>query len=337
MLKITIGLFLATFLAVAAKGAVAGTLPDGKKFYNNTKGVMPGLADPFVFQHGDTYYLYGTASGPNTGIPVYTSKDLVNWSERAGARDGFALHKDDVWGDRGFWSPEVFYADGKFYMILTVEEHLVVATSDSPLGPFTQKEKRPLTPGVKEIGQKILKENGKTYIFWSRFDNANVIFGAELADDLQSIKEDTVVRLIDAEEDWEHTENNPNANWPVAEAPLVVKHEGLYYMFYTTNHFRSPDYAVGYATATKPLGPYKKYQKNPILKPDDKLQGTGTSSIVKAPNGDFYMFYHAHHSPGKVSPRKTVMDKIEFIDQPDGLADVVKMHGPTTTEQVVPW
>src|SRR5690606_30775752 len=132
----------------------------------------------------------------------------------------------------------------------------------------------------------------KTYIYFSRFDNANVIFGAEMAPDLQSIKEDTVVRLIDAEEDWEHTKNNPDMNWPVAEAPLVVKHDGLYYMFYTTNHFRSPDYAVGYAVAEKPLGPYKKFSGNPILKPNDKLQGTGTTSLVKAPNGELYMFYH---------------------------------------------
>ncbi len=337
MLRFSIGLLLVTLLAPMAERAIAGTSPDGKKYYDNSKGVVSKLADPFVFQHDGTYYLYGTGSGSNTGIPVYTSKDLVNWSEPAGARDGFALHEDDVWGDSGFWSPEVFYANNKFYMIFTVEEHLAVATGDSPLGPFTQKEHRPLTPGVKEIGQKTLRENGKTYIFFSRFDNANVIFGAEMTADMQSIKEDTVVRLIDAEEDWEHTKNNPDMNWPVAEAPLVIKHDGLYYMFYTTNHYKSPDYAVGYAIAKEPLGPYKKYQKNPILKPNDLLQGTGTTSIVKAPNGELYMFYHAHHSPGKVGPRKTAMDKIEFVEQADGSPDVVKVYGPTTTTQVVRW
>ena len=50
------------------------------------------------------------------GIEVYRSKDMINWEGPCGAREGLALHKEDVWGDKWFWAPEVFKLGEKFYM-----------------------------------------------------------------------------------------------------------------------------------------------------------------------------------------------------------------------------
>lgn len=45
-----------------------------------------------------------------------------------------ALNKEDSYGDKWFWAPEVYYVeeDKQFYMFYSVEEHVCVATSDSP-------------------------------------------------------------------------------------------------------------------------------------------------------------------------------------------------------------
>ncbi|HEY89335.1 MAG TPA: hypothetical protein G4N98_06340 [Thermoflexia bacterium] len=50
------------------------------KTYSNPLDVW--AAAPFVLLHDSVYYLYRTYNpAPNLGIPVFTSKDLVNWEK----------------------------------------------------------------------------------------------------------------------------------------------------------------------------------------------------------------------------------------------------------------
>ena len=101
------------------------------------------LADPFILLHDGTYYAYGTKA--EHGIAVFESDDLQTWRQASGrAAEGLALHKDDVYGDRWFWAPEVYCINGAFYMFFSAQSHVCVAVSDSPLGPFVQKEKKPM-------------------------------------------------------------------------------------------------------------------------------------------------------------------------------------------------
>ena len=91
--------------------------------------------------------------------------------------------------------------------------------------------------------------------------------GCEMNSDLKSVKEETLRECIKADASWELQQAK------VAEGPSLLKRNGVYYLIYSANHFRSQDYAVGYATATSPLGPWKKYDGNPILCRDkDVLQ-----------------------------------------------------------------
>src|SRR5690606_9729260 len=80
------------------------------------------LGDPFIMLYGGTYYAYGTNS--DNGIEVYTSSDLNTWKKEA----KLALSKEDSWGDRWFWAPEVYYFESKnkFYMYYSVDEHIAV-------------------------------------------------------------------------------------------------------------------------------------------------------------------------------------------------------------------
>lgn len=98
------------------------------------------LADPYILVHDSLYYIYGTNVG--TGFDVYYSKDLEYW-ERASA---LSLSHANSYGESMFWAPEVYYVekDKKFYMFYSTEEHICVATADSPLGPFKQDEHKPI-------------------------------------------------------------------------------------------------------------------------------------------------------------------------------------------------
>ena len=71
------------------------------------------LADPFILLYDGVYYAYGT--GAENGIEVWTSCNLVSWKRaEGGARDGLALYRGDVWGDKWFWAPEVYRLKDKF-------------------------------------------------------------------------------------------------------------------------------------------------------------------------------------------------------------------------------
>ena len=288
--------------------------------------VIEGVADPCVLKYDNKYYLYGTSDGASNGFKVSVSTDLKRWSKPAGVTDGYALHKNDVWGTKGFWAPEVVYHNNKFYMLYCADQHIALASSNSPLGPFVQEEKKPLHPATNEIDPALLfDDDGKAYLYFVRFDHANQIYAAEINADLASLKTEPI-KVIAQTQPWEHTANNPNMKWPVTEAPYAMKHKGYYYLFYTANHFKNTDYALGYAISKNPLGPFDKYSGNPILKGDNNFKGTGTNSIVLGPANQYYIFYHAHFSSEKISPRKTLISPMKFVKQGKGKPDIVKIN-----------
>jgi len=266
------------------------------------------LADPTIFYDQGTYYLYGT--GAPDGFIVYTSTDLKTWHGPAGATEGYALHKKDSFGTSGFWAPQIFKHNNLYYMAYTANEHLAIASSSSPLGPFKQEKKQALNGITKQIDPFVFFDKGKPYLYFVRLTEGNRIFVAELTPTLDSIKESTIKPCIAATEPWENTANAP---WPVTEGPTVVKHGHTYYLLYSANDFRNPDYAVGYATATNPLGPWKKYTGNPIIsKKQLGYNGTGHGDILKDKHGQLYYVLHTHHTDQKVAPRKTALVKLQF-------------------------
>lgn len=268
------------------------------------------LADPTVFYHDNTYYLYGTVEGAaGNGFKVYTSKDSKSW-KLSTQDEGYALKKSEAYGTTGFWAPQVFFYNQKFYMAYVANENIAIAESSSPLGPFTQRVQAPLKASVKQIDPFVfIDDDGKKYLYHVRLMEGNRIFVAEMTDDFSSLKEETLRECITATAPWENT---ANAKWPVAEGPSIIKHKNLYYLFYTANDFRNPDYAVGYATSTSPFGPWKKYTGNPILSKNlVGINGTGHGDFFRVKKKLFYVF-HTHNTANKVPPRRTALIRVQF-------------------------
>jgi beta-xylosidase len=262
------------------------------------------LGDPFILLWNNTYYAYGTQS-PD-GIVVYVSDDMLNWSisEKAG---GLALNKADVWAERWFWAPEVYYINGKFYMYYSADEHICVATSDSPLGPFKQDVQKPMIDGEKCIDNSLyIDDNGKPYLYFDRFDDGLNICVAELETDLITIKPGTIKKCINVSQQWEQV-------WPrVNEGSFVVKHKGTYYMSYSANSYESPFYGVGFATAPSVTGPWTKYENNPILQKPGELVGVGHSAMFTDKEVKLIIVFHAHASTAKIHPRHMYISSVKF-------------------------
>lgn len=288
---------------------------------NTYKNPVCDGADPFVLLHEGVYYLYSTNS--SDGFRVYSSKDMSTWVDR-----GYCLRAQDVMGDKWFWAPEVMFRNGNFYMVYVANEHLGIAVSESPLGPFVQKEKRWLNELNEIDGHFFVDDDGTVYLYFVRFDGGNVIWCAKMNDDLLSYDESTAKFLFRAEDEWELRDCS------VVEGPFVLKHNGKYYLTYSANHTRSEDYAIGYAVADNPMGPFVKADCNPILKRNEYFNGTGHHSFTTSKNGkELICVYHARPFRDTECPRRTCIDRAEFVPDPNGGDDVLVVYGPTSDEQ----
>lgn len=301
------GIYLFIFLCVAmlparAQGKLSDTLT---------------LADPTIFFDNGQYYLYGT--GSNRGFEVYRSADLKTWEGPVGKKNGHALLKGDSYGNGGFWAPQIFKHNSKYYMAYTADEHIAIAESDSPLGPFTQKTLRAISGPGKQIDPFIFKDtDGKLYLYHVRLQKGNRIFVARLKDDLSDIDTTTTKECISAQLKWE---NEAKSDWPVSEGPTVVKHEGLYYLLYSCNDFRNINYSVGYATATSPWGPWTKNKTNPILSREmTGINGPGHGDLFADASEQLFYIFHTHRNNLTTGRRKTAIIKMAFSkDKPSQL------------------
>jgi len=278
----------------------------------------PLLADPTLFFHAGKYYLYGTVGrNADSGFKAYSSVDKITWKE-----EGYVLRKGESYGTKGFWAPQLFTYEGKFYLAYTANEHIAIASADSPLGPFTQKEHKPLAAPVRMIDPYIYFDpSGKIYLYHVRLQNGNRIFVAELAKDLSAIDTTTVQECISASQPWEDTKNVP---WKVTEGPTVIKHDGLYYMTYSANDFRNPDYAIGFATAASPAGPWTKSSSNPIIsRKNIGINGTGHGDILVDKNGKMVYVFHVHFTDTQVAPRKTAIIALKFKKNKNNVAGLM--------------
>ncbi|WEK35572.1 MAG: glycoside hydrolase family 43 protein [Candidatus Pseudobacter hemicellulosilyticus] len=266
------------------------------------------LADPTIFLDNGKYYLYGT--GSPEGFPVYESTDMKSWKPAAGSTNGLALKKGEAFGNGGFWAPQVFKHQGVYYMAYTADEQIAIATATSPAGPFKQAKPVALSGTGRQIDPFLFFDKGKVYLYHVKLQKGNRIFVTEMKPDLSDVIPGTEKECIASEEGWENT---ANAEWPVAEGPTVLKHKNTYYLIYSSNDFRNKDYAVGYATASSPVGPWKKYEGNPIISRHTVgHNGSGHGDVLVDQKGNMHYVVHTHHSAEKVAPRATAILNIAF-------------------------
>jgi beta-xylosidase len=246
------------------------------------------------------------------------------------------LKRGDAHGSKDFWNGGVQFQQGRFVMHYTANEQIAVASAPSPIGPFTNADKRPLHADIKEIDTELfVDDDGTPYLYFVRFDQGNVIHGARMNAALSAIDESSVQQAIRASQPWEHTD--PKSDWPVNEAPSVVKHRGIYHLFYTANDFRNPDYAVGMATAPHPLGPWTKYAGNPVLATGHGLRGTGSTQVFRDLLDRWQFVFHAHAPTSRDgthsrhaeawSPRRAVIVQAHWQADPAGGPDVLRPVG----------
>jgi beta-xylosidase len=308
--------------------------------YTNSVGNITNIGDPYILKSGNQYYLYATSS-PN-GFKVWESDNMVDWTDK-----GLALQNTtdgNSWGTGNFWAPEVKFIKNKFYMVYSATGNngtmkIRIASSSSPLGPFINYSDPFFDSDAFSYidGDLFIDDNGQVYLFYVKdcslniIDNKHVsqIYVVPLSSDLKSITGEPRL-LLTPSQSWEGVGSDYQWN----EGPFCMKHEGVYYLFYSSNYYASADYSVGYATATDIMGTWSKYANNPVLKKDTnlKVSGPGHCCVTVSPDSsEFFMVYHTHtHYDAPSGDRNVCIDRLVFKD---GVATVI---GPSKTPQKLP-
>ncbi|MEO0417211.1 MAG: family 43 glycosylhydrolase, partial [Verrucomicrobiota bacterium] len=208
---------------------------------------------------------------------------------------------------------------------------MCVAKAPHPSGPFKQIGDQPMDPDSIRIDAHIFEDDdGRNYFYYVTFDKGNQIWGGELNDDMVTVKPGSLKLMVKPDQPWEQKKGR------VCEGAEILKHEGTYYLTYSGSHFESPYYAVGYATSNSPLGPWKKYQHNPVMKSTSYAHGTAHHCFTHSPDGEeIFIVYHRHFNLSQTEPRRMAIDRVQFVDQADG-PDILEIHGPTGSPQLLP-
>ena len=184
------------------------------------------------------------------------------------------------------------------------------AVARKALGPFVDPARQPLVCQQKAGGSidpsPFRDGDGKLFLLWKDDGNTvgatTYIYAQPLSPDgLRLEGERTTIEKDDVP--WE-------AN--VVEGPMLRKHDGRYFLFYSGNVYSGAGYAVGYATCDSPLGPCKDAPENPILKTACEAHGPGHNALIDDGAGSTWIVYHAWDAA--YSKRQLWIDRLEWKD-----------------------
>lgn len=184
-------------------------------------------SDPDVIRVDDTYYMTSSSFSNAPGLPLLTSKDMVNW-----ALVGHALPKlvpaaafATPQPGKGVWAPCLRFHDGKFWIFYPDPDFgIYVITAERFGGPWSAPHL--LLPGKGIIDPTPLwDDDGEAYLLhgWakSRAGFNNVLTLRPMAPNGRSMAGEGKV-LIDG---------NRLPGYKTLEGPKFYKRDGYYYVF----------------------------------------------------------------------------------------------------------
>ncbi|WP_207425102.1 family 43 glycosylhydrolase [Pedobacter sp. SYSU D00535] len=266
-------------------------------------------ADPWVYQHGDTYYYLQT-----TGNSVRIWKtDAI--SELASAPSTVVFSPlDGAPNSRNLWAPELHHLDNKWYIYYTAGDGqdttqrtwvLENSSVDPTLGNWIDKGRiYNASADFWAIDGTVMEYQGRRYFIWSGRPRAAIdltqnIYISEMVNPW-SLKGETIM-ISQPEFDWERN------GFGVNEGPQVLKGpQNTYFLTYSASYCATDDYVMG-MLSLKPGGDplqrtdwIKKSAPVFVKKPQNNAYGPGHNSFFKSPDGrENWLIYHANSNTGE--------------------------------------
>jgi xylan 1,4-beta-xylosidase len=262
--------------------------------------VIPGFyPDPSFCRVGDDYYLVTSSFEYFPGVPIFHSRNLVNWTqighcltrktqlklhlERSTSGGLLDVYKNLPGFSGGIYAPTLRYHDGTFYMITTnlnLGKHLCVHTTD-PAGEWSE----PIWIDHGDIGWTIdpslfFDDDGKVYLTCKGSGPPAGIYQFEI-----DIK--TGERLTEPQFIWADTSGKD------AEGPHLYRINGWYFLMVAEGGTEY-GHLESLGRSDNPYGPFEMCPYNPILSHrslSSPIQATGHADIEQDQNGNWWSVF----------------------------------------------
>lgn len=329
-----------------------------------TRDTSISMRDHFIIKVEDKWYATGTSlpvwTGPNPGVRLLVSDDLINWEHHSWLIDAEKLPPGTPYNGR-FWASEIHHMKGKYWLTINSGEvtevdpsgmstHSIwLFSSEKVTGPY-KLVNGPLTPHYNNDATLFEDDDGQTYLYAS----GNGLFQAKI--DLEKGE------LIGEIEKFRDKLDPENPDWMVGgiEGPYVLKREGTYFMFFSS---WTRGYEVGLLKSETPLGPWELVSREPIFgtrkknyrrelavgggydhleyqDSEDPYAETGHNALFIGPDGKLWSSCHYLMFEGRPYPYSQTLHEWEKTPQMGYEPIYYKngrfyIDGPTWTEQTV--
>lgn len=264
---------------------------------NYRNPVIPGFyPDPSICRVGEDFYLVTSSFEYFPGVPIFHSRNLVNWTqighcltrksqldlERPSDTNRQNSFNSTPGFSGGIYAPTLRYHEGTFYMVttnVTQARHFYVTATD-PAGAWSE----PIWVDHGDIGGSIdpslFFDDDGTVFFTCKAGSPGGIYQFEI--DIT-----TRQRLNDPQLIWTDTYGKH------AEGPHLYKINGGYYLLVAEGGTEY-GHLVAVGRSQKPYGPFEPCPHNPVLShrsSGSPIQATGHADIVKDQNGNWWSVF----------------------------------------------
>ncbi|MEK3788332.1 glycoside hydrolase family 43 protein [Paenibacillus sp. FSL K6-1230] len=257
--------------------------------------IIPGCyADPSICRVGEDYYLITSSFEYFPGVPIFHSKDLVNWRQLGHVLDRPSqLDLDGTPCSKGIYAATLRYHDGIFYMVTTFVVSVTGArrnfyvTASDPAGPWSDPVWLPDAPGIDS--SLFFDDDGKCYIMANRQPPGGQQYPKHMEIWMQELDVSKGELVGEKYSLWDGALKYVHAQ----EGPHMYKIDGYYYLIIAeggTGHTHS----VTVARSTDIKGPYEGCKSNPILTHrhlgnKHPVTNVGHADIVQTQDGEWWM------------------------------------------------
>jgi xylan 1,4-beta-xylosidase len=299
--------------------------------------VIPGFyPDPSICRMGENYYLATSSFEYFPGVPLFHSRDLVDW-----APIGHCLTRSEqvplerCRSSGGIFAPTLRYHDGTFYMVTTNVSgggHFYVSAKD-PAGPWSD----PIwvNTGLRGIDPDLFFDHDGTCYFTATSSRGIVTCPLDIK---------TGEPLAGPRQVW----NGTGGQHP--EAPHMFRINGQYYLQLAEGGTER-GHMVTIARGPTPYGPWESCPHNPILShrsTNRPIQSTGHADLMQAHDGSWWMVFlgtrpHGPYPTFHNLGRETHLVRVHWTEDgwpvvgDVGMADVVNALPDIAEEMPVRW
>ena len=266
------------------------------EFYNPIlQGCYP---DPAITKKGDDYFMVCSSFAMFPGVPIFHSKDLVNWNSLGGVLDNpanFDTHDCGISG--GVYAPGITYNphNDTFYMIVTAFTggmgNIIVKTND-PFKGWGEPKKLDFNGIDPSI---FFDDDGKAYVVHNDApDRETELYNGHRVIKIweYDLNEDQVIKGTDKIIVNGGVDLSKKPVW--IEAPHLYKKDGKYYLMCAEGGTGGWHSEVIFKS-DNPKGPFIPAPNNPILTqryfPKDrknKVDWAGHADLIEGPGGKYY-------------------------------------------------